>query len=138
MARSPQQPDRDPPTSFGANAGSAGDSTPDVDPATIAEASVSAGAGAGPTENPPEASASASTDQGITAMLYDRRVTALWSINETRNAWAHIDGLGWKRVANNSDSAFLALGLLMAHARQTNARVDFDDANGQIAQAYVW
>ena len=55
---------------------------------------------------------------GVTAWLNDKRITGLWSINQNRNSWVYVNGIGWKKLANNSDSAIVALSMLSAHARE--------------------
>src|SRR5262245_45861058 len=51
----------------------------------------------------------AGSSGGITVFNSDKRVSGLWSINQNRNSWVYITGIGWKRLANNSDSAVVAL-----------------------------
>jgi hypothetical protein len=119
--------------------GSAGTSRPEMEAGALRGAAAAGdAAGSTPSAMPP-AGAAGSEGRGITAMQSDKRVTALWTINEVRNAWAHFDGIGWRKLANNSDSALMALNILMSHARQANARVDYDEGTGNIVtQAYVW
>jgi len=118
--------------------GNAGTSRPEMN-ADVLRSAVAVGdaAGSAPTATPPAGAAVGLG--GVTAMQSDKRVTALWTLNEVRNAWAHFDGIGWRKLANNSDSALMALNILMSHARQTNSRVDYDEGTGSIVtQAYVW
>jgi hypothetical protein len=76
---------------------------------------------------------------GLTAWNGDKRVGALWSINQNRNSWVFITGVGWKKLANNSDSAVLALTMLAAHAKQTQTNYSYrDEADGMIHETYVW
>jgi hypothetical protein len=142
MARTPIQPTRQPPDGNDDTSGAsgiAGESSPMLDVADVRSANAAGDLEASaPQATPPASVAAGSSDQGITAMQYNKRVTALWTINEVRNCWAHVDGVGWRRLANNSDSGVVALNMLMAHARQMNARVDYDDGTGMITQAYVW
>ena len=68
-----------------------------------------------------------------------KKITALWSINQNRNSWVHIDGVGWRRLANNSDSAIMAMSILGAHAREKATTVNYrDEADGMIHEIYVW
>jgi hypothetical protein len=47
--------------------------------------------------------------------------------------------VGWKKLANNSDSAIVALTVLSASARQTQTQVNYrDEADGMIHEMYVW
>lgn len=75
---------------------------------------------------------------GITAWQNNKRVTALWSINQNRNSWAGISGMGWKKLANNSDSAVVALTMLCSHAREKNSVVNFREEGGMIREIYIW
>lgn len=76
---------------------------------------------------------------GITAWNSNKKVTALWSINQNRNSWVGIGGIGWKKLANNSESAIVALTLLSAHAREKGSIVHYrDESDGMIHEMYVW
>lgn len=66
-------------------------------------------------------------------------VTALWSINEVRNAWFHAPGIGWKKIYNGRDGSFRALVALAAHARQTGRPINFrEEADGMVYEIYAW
>lgn len=76
---------------------------------------------------------------GITAWNNNKQITALWSINQNRNSWVGVSGIGWKKLANNSDSAIVALTMLSAHARDTGSVVNCrDESDGMIHEMYVW
>lgn len=76
---------------------------------------------------------------GISAWLNNKKITGLWGKNQNRNSWAHIAGIGWKRLANNSDSAIVALTMLCAHAREKDSVVNYrEEADGMIHEMYVW
>lgn len=67
-----------------------------------------------------------------------KKITALWSNTQTRNAWASVSTLGWRKLANNNDLAVTAINILTSHAkeddRNANVRIDKD----QIVEIYVW
>lgn len=68
-----------------------------------------------------------------------KTVTALWSINEIRNAWMHVSGLGWRKLYNGREGAFRALVALAAHARQTGRPINFrEEADGMVYEIYSW
>lgn len=68
-----------------------------------------------------------------------KTVTALWSINEIRNAWMYVSGLGWRKLYNGRDGAFRALVTLAAHARQTGRPINFrEEADGMVYEIYSW
>ena len=69
----------------------------------------------------------------------NRYVDALWSIDETRNAWALIRGLGWRKLHHGNDGAFTGLVYLAGQARQTGRPITFrEEADGMIYEIYLW
>lgn len=100
----------------------------------VSQGEAKAGASA-PTLTP----SSMAGEVGITAWNGDKRVSALWSINQNRSSWVYIVNVGWKRLADNSDSAVVALSMLSAHAKQTQTNYSYrDEADGKIHEVYVW
>ena len=98
-----------------------------------------AGREAAPTLPPPGEAAIGEGGGGVTAWLGDKRVSALWSINQIRNAWVGIAGIGWKKLSNVSDSGLVALTVLASNAKQTQTRFDYrDEADGMIHEVYLW
>jgi hypothetical protein len=76
---------------------------------------------------------------GVSGWQSNKKITGLWSINENRNSWVYIDTIGWKRLANNSDSAIAVLTTLSAHAREKGSVVNYrEESDGQILEMYVW
>jgi hypothetical protein len=76
---------------------------------------------------------------GISAWLNDKRITGLWTINETRNSWINVSGIGWKKLANNSDSAIASLTMLSAHAYEKAAVVNYrEESDSMVHEIYVW
>jgi hypothetical protein len=68
-----------------------------------------------------------------------KTVTAMWSINEIRNAWMHVAGVGWRKLYNGRDGAFRALVTLAAHARQTGRPINFrEEPDGMVHEIYSW
>jgi hypothetical protein len=66
-------------------------------------------------------------------------VTALWSINETRNAWIHLQNIGWKKIFNSRDGAFTTLVTLASQAKQTNRPITCrEESDGMIYEIYLW
>jgi hypothetical protein len=97
---------------------------------------------AGPVLSPPGTDAAASTDAvaGVTGTWRSgMTVTAMWSINETRNAWMYVSGLGWRKLYNGKDGAFMALTALAGQARQTGHQIVFrEEADGMVYEIYLW
>lgn len=92
----------------------------------------------GPTLAPP--AAAAETAGAVTATWRNNvKIDALWTIDETRNAWIRIVGIGWRRIYNGRDGAFQALTTLASQARQTNRAVNVrEEADGMIYEIYLW
>jgi hypothetical protein len=68
-----------------------------------------------------------------------RKINALWAINETRNSWIGVAGIGWVKLANNSVKAIEAFTILGASAKRTQATVNYrQGADGMIHEMYVW
>jgi hypothetical protein len=75
----------------------------------------------------------------ITAWQNDKRINALWAKNQNRNVFVGVTGVGWKKLANNDDTAIVALTLLSGSARITQSPVNYrDEADGMIHEMYVW
>jgi len=106
--------------------------------ALLAEAAAAI-APAAPAEHPPAAVIGAEAVEAVGAWLADKRVNALWCINQNRNVYMGVAGVGWKKLANNSDSAIIAFTTLASHARATQARIDYrEEADGMVHECYIW
>ena len=76
---------------------------------------------------------------GVSAWQNSKKFNALWSINQNRNSWVGVEGVGWKKLANNSDSAIVALTMLASHARAKGSSVNYrEESDGMIYEMYVW
>ena len=125
------------------------DTKPAQDMLTAAAAAQSssggaAGAPAAPTAEPP-ASVSSSDSGGGTGgigastWVNGKKINALWSINENRNSWVGVAGVGWVKLANNSDTAIVAFTMLGANARLTQGSVNYrQESDNMIHEMYVW
>lgn len=99
-------------------------------------AAIAAGGASAPTQAPP---ITVKGEEAVAAWLNDKRINATWCINQNRNVYVAVTGVGWKKLANNSDSAIVALNMLGAHARQMNSPVNYrEEADGMIHEMYVW
>jgi hypothetical protein len=97
------------------------------------------GSGAPALTPPVEIAEAAGGEEGIGAWHNSVKITALWCNASARNAWAAVDGLGWRRVNPANDSAFLTLTALLSHARQMNVACNLRIENDNlIHEAYVW
>ena len=68
----------------------------------------------------------------------DKRVTGLWTINEDRNAWVHVAGLGWRKVSAENDNIFVDMLAQLVAAKAGARRVDLYQENAMIKQTYVF
>ncbi|WP_052959033.1 hypothetical protein [Methanoculleus sediminis] len=76
---------------------------------------------------------------GIAAWQNNKKVVSLWSLSQNRNAWAGIEGVGWKKLSNKSDSITVAFTMLAAHAREKGSLVSYrEESDGMIHELYVW
>lgn len=75
----------------------------------------------------------------ITAWQNNKKINALWCICENRNSWIGVQGIGWKKLADNSDSAIVALTKLSAHAFEKGSVVNYrEESDAKIHEMYVW
>jgi hypothetical protein len=107
---------------------------------TTSGAGLSAVSTAAPTAAPPAASGIMGGVSGVGASVWvNGKVNALWSINENRNVWMGIAGVGWVKLANNSDSAIVAFTMLAANAKQTQGTVNYrQESDNMVHEMYVW
>ena len=144
MARTRTSPSKTPPAAAAGRASSGAGMTEPKPPtdAQLAASLAQTGAAAEPTQLPPDvAGAEAVTAAaGVTGTWSTGvTVTALWSINEIRNAWMYGPTVGWKKLHNGRDGAFSALVTLASQARQTNRQINFrEEADGMVYEIYLW
>lgn len=93
-----------------------------------------------PAQTPPnDITVEAEEATGITAWHNGKKITATWCNASNRNAYAAVQGLGWRRLSDANDSCFLSMTLMAAHAEQTNATVNVEiGTDNKIQQIYVW
>lgn len=66
-------------------------------------------------------------------------VDALWAINQPRNAFMHVVGIGWKKIYSATDAAFTALTTLASQARQTGRTISYrEEADGMVHEIFLW
>ena len=85
--------------------------------------------------------AAAAADGGIGASVWvnGKKINALWAINQNRNSWVSVVGVGWVKFANNSDSAIVAFTTLGADAKLTQGTVNYrQESDNIIHEIYVW
>ncbi|WP_051304165.1 hypothetical protein [Calidithermus chliarophilus] len=89
-----------------------------------------------PTFEPPAARAV----EGITGTwISGKKVSMLWANSANRNVWLALTDIGWRKFADNSDSAAMAFTVLAANAKATQGQVSVrEEADGKIYEIYVW
>jgi hypothetical protein len=93
-----------------------------------------------PTQEPP----SKLTQQGVGAVAAgwqtDKKVTGLWrACGNDRNSYMYVDGIGWRKFADNSDSAIMAFSIIAAHAKTTGKGANYYEGDdGKVNTIYVW
>lgn len=76
---------------------------------------------------------------GVGAWQNTKQANALWTINQDRNSWVGIVGVGWKKLAGPNETALSAMTMLVAHARATGSPINYrDEADALIHEVYVW
>jgi hypothetical protein len=69
-----------------------------------------------------------------------KKFTGLWANNEPNNAWAWVDGLGWRECDWRNNTTNLLI--LAAHAKENDRFVDFNEEvmadRSVITEMYVW
>lgn len=93
-----------------------------------------------PSMSPPDDSSISEEEQAITGgWLTGKKVTAMWCSSSPNNAFAAIQGIGWRKIANVNNCSFLCLTMLLSHAEATNSTCNiYIDSKNQIRQVYVW
>src|SRR4051812_236260 len=67
------------------------------------------------------------------------KINALWSQYSTRNAYMSVEGVGWVKIYNATDAAFLALTTLASQAKQTQSQIVYrTEADGLVHEIYLW
>lgn len=96
------------------------------------------GAGPDPVMAPPGTTAGAAAVT-VGVSISGQRVNVLWSDEGDRNAWAHFETAGWKKLSPLTDTGSTAMTLLAAHARATgHAPYATEDPAGTVSVMYVW
>ncbi|MEU8637079.1 hypothetical protein AB0C38_33325 [Amycolatopsis sp. NPDC048633] len=91
-----------------------------------------------PVLSPPGAPQTAAPSAAAAAWQSNKKVLALWTNNADRNGYAYVDGIGWKRLATNSDSVHEALLSLASSGRLAGSVTYPEAADGLIHEIYLW
>jgi len=92
-----------------------------------------------PVLHPPGTAGAATAATNLAGTWQSKQVLALFATRNSRNGWAYLDGVGWRKLATTNDSAHIALGMLASASRLSGkAIVARDEADGQIHEIYLW
>jgi C1A family cysteine protease len=69
--------------------------------------------------------------------INNKLVLGLWTIDQDFNAWAYIEGNGWKRIAYDTDNIFYDILSLLISAKASGKTVSVYISNGVITQIFV-
>ncbi|HEV2618837.1 MAG TPA: hypothetical protein VGU23_02750 [Acidobacteriaceae bacterium] len=62
-----------------------------------------------------------------------------WTINQDRNSWIGVSGIGWQKLSTASDSGCAALTALAGNAIVTKASVNYrTESDGMVHEMYVF
>jgi hypothetical protein len=135
------EPMQDPPEGGGATAEGGGAASPSLEPPASSGGGLSGGGDSAPALDPSGGATAGAGggDGGVTAWVNTKKVSSLWAPAQNRNSWAGIAGVGWKKLANNSDTAVVALTILAGSAKVTQGDVNYrEEADGMIHEIYAW
>ena len=68
-----------------------------------------------------------------------KNIVDQWTINQDRNTWIGVAGMGWQKLSTASDSGCVALTMLASNALTTKASVSFrQEADGMVHEIFVF
>lgn len=120
---------------------------PSQSPPALADGGGAAGAAATRTMTaPPELqfapslpATATSAGSGVSAWQNSKKIEALWTINQDRNSWMGVVGIGWRKFAPGTETSLTAMTMLAAHARCTNSVINYrDESDSLVHEIYVW
>lgn len=92
-----------------------------------------------PTQEPPR-QLSVSEKAIAAGWQTNKKILGLWShCSDQRNAYMYVDGIGWRKFADNSDSAIMAFNIIASHAKVTGKGAYlYEGDDGKVTTLYVW
>jgi hypothetical protein len=68
-----------------------------------------------------------------------KNIVNQWTINQDRNSWIGVAGIGWQKLSTASDSGCVALTMLASNALITKASVNYrTESDGMVHEMYVF
>lgn len=98
--------------------------------------------GAGGATTPTMATAAISTQAAAAASTVwqsGKLITNQWTINQDKNSWIGVSGIGWQKLSTASDSGCVSLTMLAGNALITKASVSYrTESDGMVHEMYVF
>jgi C1A family cysteine protease len=73
-----------------------------------------------------------------TGWRYNVRVAGLWTINQDRNAWAYLEGFGWREIASDNANIFQVILAQLIAAKTKGSTVSFYEEQSIIKKTYAF
>ncbi len=130
-------PSHTPPTQAGAVAATA----LSLQSISAADLKLLPGAGGANTTPTMATAAIATQAAAATATVWQsgKLITNQWTINQDRNSWIGVSGIGWQKLSNASDSGCVSLTMLAGNALITKASVSYrTESDGMVHEMYVF
>lgn len=121
-------------------AGAGGAPAPTMTPGQTAARTQDARRDGAPTLQPPDGAATgvaAQAGDGIAAWQ-TTTVGGLYTTNHTANAWAYLNGIGWRRLAPANANGHQNLLELCRLAKDANVAIQADEDGATIKTIYLW
>jgi hypothetical protein len=117
----------------------AGIPVPSLTPQASTMAPPATGPG-GPTLEPPDTAAGLAAQAAVDGIGAWQSVTigALWTSNHQSNAWAFLNGVGWRRISPANGVSHHAMLQILRVARDGNLTVQCDEDGSVLHTVYVW
>jgi len=79
------------------------------------------------------------TIEGIEETGWERnkQIIGLWTVNQNRNAWVYVQGLGWRKISPDKNNIFFDMLAQLIAAKTCKRPVTFYQKRGIIKQIYV-
>jgi hypothetical protein len=65
-------------------------------------------------------------------------IGGLWTSNHQSNAWAYLNGIGWRRISPSNAVSHHAMLSILRLARDANLTAQCDEDGSVIHNVYVW
>ena len=91
-----------------------------------------------PMQLPPDEVVEAEEGFGASTWYNNKKISSMWASKNTRNCYAYVAGMGWKKISTKNNSVTRSLNALLCHAYDGNKNTKLKLDNNIIVEAYVW